>query len=78
MWRSTEKGSISEKIILKHKLFPLSTREMQFSWERIKEELKKCALVCCCCHREIHCGLVDSEQVKQVWKERWTKIEHQV
>lgn len=60
------------------KLFPLSTREMQFSWERIKEELKKCALVCSCCHREIHCGLVDSEQVKQVWKERWTKIEHQV
>ena len=29
----------------------------KFSYERIKSELKKCILVCCRCHREIHAGL---------------------
>lgn len=30
-----------------------------FSWEKIVEEARKCTLVCCRCHRELHAGLVD-------------------
>lgn len=33
------------------------------SWEKIKEELKKCILVCANCHREIHAGLIDNTQL---------------
>ena len=36
------------------KEFSLSLRGMTRSWEKIKEELKKCILVCANCHREIH------------------------
>lgn len=28
------------------------------SWEKVKEELDKCVLVCSNCHREIHAGLI--------------------
>lgn len=42
-----------------------STKEFSFgsiranpsSWKRIYEELKKCILLCCLCHREIHAGI---------------------
>ncbi len=27
------------------------------SWEMIEKELKKCVLLCCRCHREVHDGL---------------------
>lgn len=27
------------------------------SWEKIEPELKKCVLLCCRCHREVHDGL---------------------
>lgn len=38
--------------------FSLSVRGLTRSWERIKEELEKCVLVCSNCHREIHAGLI--------------------
>jgi len=57
------------------KSFPLSVREMQFAWNRVRKEIEKCILVCSCCHREIHYGFINFEQVKQIWEERWTKIE---
>lgn len=28
------------------------------SWEKVKEELDKCILVCANCHREIHAGII--------------------
>ena len=34
--------------------FPVSSRGACKSWERIKEELGKCILVCANCHAEIH------------------------
>jgi len=40
------------------KSFNLSTRGLTRSWERIKDEIAKCTLVCANCHREIHGGLV--------------------
>jgi len=29
------------------------------SWEKVREELDKCIMVCANCHREIHDGLID-------------------
>ena len=39
---------------LKEKEFGLSVRGLTRSWEKIKEELDKCILVCANCHRELH------------------------
>ncbi len=38
------------------KKFGLSQSGMTRSWERTREELDKCVLVCSNCHREIHAG----------------------
>lgn len=38
----------------KEKEFGLSVRGLTRSWEKIKEELDKCILVCANCHRELH------------------------
>ncbi len=29
------------------------------SWDKIVVELRKCVLLCCICHREYHCGLIE-------------------
>lgn len=29
-----------------------------WSWDRIKQELDKCILLCCRCHREVHAGII--------------------
>lgn len=42
----------------KYKDFSLSVRGLTRSWERIKEEVEKCLLVCSNCHKEIHGGVV--------------------
>ena len=39
------------------KNFGFSQKGITRSWEKIKEELEKCILVCANCHREIHAGL---------------------
>lgn len=57
-------------VIAETKLFPLTTRELQFKWDRILNEAKKCILVCCRCHREIHCGLISDEKVKSLWQKQ--------
>lgn len=36
------------------------------SWEKIKNEIEKCILVCCRCHREIHDGLHDDNPIIKV------------
>ena len=35
--------------------FTISSR--MSSWEKIEKELRKCVLLCCRCHREVHDGL---------------------
>ncbi len=42
----------------KTKSFGLSQRGLTRSWERTRQELEKCVLVCANCHREIHAGLL--------------------
>jgi 5-methylcytosine-specific restriction endonuclease McrA len=43
------------------KKFGLSLSGLTRSWEKTKEELDKCVLVCTNCHREIHAGVVNIE-----------------
>lgn len=50
------------------KNFDLSTRGLTRSWDKIREELKKCILVCANCHREIHSGLLQLPKVTSVEK----------
>ena len=30
-----------------------------WSWDRLKEELKECVLLCSCCHNGVHSGDLD-------------------
>jgi hypothetical protein len=43
------------------KEFSLSVRGLTRSWDKIKQEVEKCALVCANCHREIHAGVINLE-----------------
>lgn len=52
------------------KTMNLSSREMSFKWETVLNELKKCVLLCCLCHREYHAGLISSEEIETHWKSR--------
>ena len=39
------------------KSFELSTVGYTASWDRLVEEVKKCELLCCRCHRELEAGM---------------------
>lgn len=41
----------------KQKKFGLSARGLTRSWEKIKEEIDKCILICANCHMEVHDGI---------------------
>lgn len=53
------------------KLFPLTTRELQFGWDKIEIELRKCALLCCRCHREFHAGKISDQFMIDLWTKKW-------
>jgi hypothetical protein len=41
------------------------SQDHNIKWEILLEEVKKCMLVCCRCHREIHEKLIDITNIKQ-------------
>lgn len=43
------------------------------SWEKVKQELQKCILVCHNCHEEIHAGLIDTTNLKSSFDEQKAK-----
>ena len=44
------------------------------SWAKMREEVKKCILVCANCHREIHSGLIDTSVLTSSFSEDKAKI----
>jgi len=50
--------------------FNLSKDGHTRSWSLIKDEIKKCILVCSNCHREIHAGLHDKDFLIKIQKEQ--------
>ena len=43
--------------------FSISTNSNR-SWKSVRNELQKCVLVCANCHREIHCNIIDTTDLK--------------
>ncbi len=57
------------------KSFGLDLRRMtNLSWDRVFNEMQKCSLLCCRCHREIERGLADENALAVIYEERWKEI----
>jgi 5-methylcytosine-specific restriction endonuclease McrA len=52
----------------KGKDFGLGQNGLTRFWERTKNELEKCILICSNCHKEIHAGLLQPSQVIEIEK----------
>ena len=48
--------------------FGISRKGYTRSWEKVKEEVDKCILLCANCHREVHAGKLQLPQVTVVEK----------
>lgn len=44
--------------------FAISAKGITRAWEKVKEELDKCVLLCANCHRETHAGLTKYSEGK--------------
>ncbi len=49
--------------------FGISAKGYTRSWEKVKNELDKCMMLCANCHREIHEGITQLPQVIEVEKQ---------
>ena len=50
----------------KKKSFGISEKGLTRSWDKIKEELDKCILICSNCHMEVHDGITQLPVVMRV------------
>ena len=48
--------------------FGISHKGYTRSWEKVKEEVDKCIMLCANCHREFHAGMLQLPQVTVVEK----------
>ena len=53
---------------IRDKAFEVNSRALQFSWARVKDEIRKCVLVCLNCHAEIHDNMIPGELVNSAWE----------
>jgi len=52
-----------------------SIRANPVSWEKIVKELRKCVLICCLCHRELHNGLRKLPEKVDYFDEKYSRYE---
>lgn len=52
------------------KNFGLSSKGITHSWDKIRQEIKKCLLLCANCHREIHAGYLQLSEETLIEKSR--------
>lgn len=76
-----DKGRLGRKMLdfhhmdRKQKTMYLSIREIaSASWAKIIQELPKCCLLCCRCHREVEYGVIEEKDIQAIYKERWKQI----
>jgi len=65
---SKYQGALDLHHIRGEKKFGIGDKGYTRSWEKIKEELDKCILVCSNCHRELEAGITQLPEVIQVEK----------
>lgn len=47
-----------------------------WAWSRIINEAKKCTIICCRCHRELHAGIVKLPKVYPIFNEEYNDIKN--
>lgn len=58
------------------KCFSLDARGIiNFAWDRVIKELRKCALLCCRCHREYEYGFIPSDEIDRLYVSNWKRID---
>jgi len=57
------------------KSFGISGSGITRSWESVKNEMRKCVLVCSNCHREISLGLHDDEKIAEQHRAFWGSVD---
>lgn len=60
---------------MRDKLFQLTARNIgNHRWEKVWNEAQKCVLLCCRCHREVHCGIISKEEINLLYQNKWRDI----
>ncbi len=63
---------------MKDKHFALTSRNIgRLNWQDILNELRKCCLLCCRCHREFHYGVLSEKEIVEIYSSRWKAIDDQ-
>jgi len=63
-------GALDLHHINGNKSFGIGEKGYTRSWEKVREELDKCILVCANCHREIEAGIMQPSQAIENGKTR--------
>ena len=67
------KGIQFHHVIASQKKFNLSECN-RHKWPEIEIEMKKCIVVCACCHAEIHDNLVEQKEIEFIWRNKWNAV----
>lgn len=60
---------------MKKRSFHLTSKNItNKSWQRVFEEMQKCANLCCRCHRLVHIGIIKREEITKIYENKWSEI----